>query len=422
MAEEATDLLLLFLRRSFTVDAVRGMATYLLSALSLRECFARPATRRDVLLTLYICSAEPERRAKFCGEDSPRRPRPPARQQPTRTTCQVGQTYPSVYLCAFNVTLADPPSRSDPKWLLALLRIPSLPSAAVAVAARILVRLLQTQGSGYQARFVNSDGGFTVLRDVVARHWRSDQTLIALLALLYGYDIDTVSFHVTLDSAHFVASPETVSAHAIDIARCILAAVAMCSKAQALGEELPRAARENGEEMPVEEPALLLDYLDRVVLEDTDERLIESPVVLRDLYECLQPFLPAPPATALEEISPAVQPLVKEFARIALRHILARDALCTPGQMLAQFPSSNACLRPLRAIFDAAAATEQVDGVRFRTLLLLRCIEMLAQTRITAITAGRVEAFIDATVGFAFQGKRKSDSSPVGRSGLNSCL
>lgn len=365
VAEEATDLLLLFLRRSFTVDAVRGMATYLLSALSLppSQKDARNSAERILrgVHDLLLDSSQPGPLAKWA-------------------------------------------KHIHPKWLLALLRIPSLPSAAVAVAARILVRLLQTQGSGYQARFVNSDGGFTVLRDVVARHWRSDQTLIALLALLYGYDIDTVSFHVTLDSAQFVASPETVSAHAIDIARCILAAVAMCSKAQALGEELPRAARENGEEMPVEEPALLLDYLDRVVLEDTDERLVESPVVLRDLYECLQPFLPAPPATALEEISPAVQPLVKEFARIALRHILARDALCTPGQMLAQFPSSNACLRPLRAIFDAAAATEQVDGVRFRTLLLERCIEMLAQTRITAITAGRVEAFIDATVGFAFQG------------------
>ena len=79
--------------------------------------------------------------------------------------------------------------------------------------------------------------------------------------------------------------------------------------------------------------------------------------------------------------------------------------------MLAQFPSSDACLRPLRAIFDAAAATEQVDGVRFRTLLLERSIEMLARTHVTATTAGRVEAFIDATVGFAFQGERKCDRS-----------
>ena len=274
----------------------------------------------------------------------------------------------------------------------------------------MLVRLLQTQGSAYQARFANSDGGFTVLRDVVARHWRSDQTLVALLALLYGYDIDTVSLHVTLDSAQFVASPETVSPYAIDIARCVLSAVTMGSKAQSLGEETPGVVRENGEEMPAGKPALLLDYLDRVVLEDTDERPIESPVVLRDLYDRLQPLLPGPPVTSFEEISPAAQHLVTEFARIAVRRILARDALRTPGPMIAQFPSSDACLRPLRAIFDAAAATEQVDGVRFRTLLLERSIEMLAQTHITATTAGRVEAFIDATVGFAFQGEQ---SPPV---------
>jgi hypothetical protein len=411
VTEEATDLLLLFLQRSFTVDAVRGIATYLLSTFSLRESSARPIVSRDVLLTLYLFSAEPDGRTELCGEDSPRHPRPPARQQPTRTACEVGQAYSSVYLCAPIVALADPSSFSDPKWFLAFLRLPSLPSAAGAFAARILVRLLQTQGSAYQARFANSDGGFTVLRDVVAQHWRSEQTLVAFLALLYGYDIDTVSFHVTLESAQLVASPETVSPYAIDIARCILSAVAMCSKAQTLGEESPGAVRENGEAMPVEEPALLLDYLDRVVLEDTDERLIESPVVLRDLYDCLQPLLPAPPVTSLEEISPAAQHLVDEFARIAVRSILARDAPHTPGPMLAQFPSSDACLRPLRAIFDAAAATEQVDGVRFRTLLLERSIEMLARTHVTATTAGRVEAFIDATVGFAFQGERKCDRS-----------
>ncbi|KAG0657654.1 hypothetical protein C6P46_006308 [Rhodotorula mucilaginosa] len=365
VTEEATDLLLLFLQRSFTVDAVRGIATYLLSTFSLppSQTDARNSAERILrgIHDLLLDSSQPGPLAKWA-------------------------------------------KHIHPKWFLAFLRLPSLPSAAGAFAARILVRLLQTQGSAYQARFANSDGGFTVLRDVVAQHWRSEQTLVAFLALLYGYDIDTVSFHVTLESAQLVASPETVSPYAIDIARCILSAVAMCSKAQTLGEESPGAVRENGEAMPVEEPALLLDYLDRVVLEDTDERLIESPVVLRDLYDCLQPLLPAPPVTSLEEISPAAQHLVDEFARIAVRSILARDAPHTPGPMLAQFPSSDACLRPLRAIFDAAAATEQVDGVRFRTLLLERSIEMLARTHVTATTAGRVEAFIDATVGFAFQG------------------
>lgn len=302
---------------------------------------------------------------------------------------------------------------SDPKWLLALLRVPTLPLAAVGMAVRILVRLLQTQGSAYQARFANSDGGFSVLREVTARRWRSNEALVALLAMLYGFEISTVPIDTPLDSARFAAEVEIDSPYAVDIARCVVSAIASGSKAvvekkATTQDESPRGEKAYGDDL-----RLLLDILDRVLAKETETRLSESPVILRDLSDCLSPLLPSPPNCSGAPLSYAAELLLDLFARVATRRIRSRDPPRTVTWMLPQFASSDASLQPLRAIYDAAASPEQEDLVVFRTLLLRRCLELLAQTCNMAKNADRLEAFVDAAVAFAFQGEQRASSLEI---------
>ncbi|GAA5976518.1 hypothetical protein JCM10908_005528 [Rhodotorula pacifica] len=357
VAGEAAELLLSFLRLSFTVDAIRLIATYLLSSLS-APTRSSEETALKILRSMHDLLLD-----DHC----------------------LG-------------SLAKWAKHIRPKWLLALLSVPALSEEALVLAIRILVRLLQVQGAAYQAQFANTDGGFTVLRGVVARRPYSDRTLVTLLALLYGYDINTVSIEMTLTDAEFAASPETVSPYAVEIARCVVAAIATGS----------RVAGEDHDETI--DHSVELEHLERVVLRESDLRLIETPVILRDLYNTLRPSL----SVSLDEeeggpfaTSSSRSYIVDAVARIAVRRIIGRDgAFESPAlpPLLAQFASSDASLQPLRSIFDAAASNRKEEAVSFRSILLERCIELLAEANVTARSAGRVEGFVDAVVAFVSQG------------------
>ncbi|KAK4047592.1 beige protein-like 1 [Microbotryomycetes sp. JL221] len=109
------------------------------------------------------------------------------------------------------------------KWILLFLLDRRAPPLAAVYAFRILVRLLQTQGSNYVTKFTNSMDGFAVLRGTVPHLWYCAQIDLALFALLHDHDVSMLSLSSSFDKMTFMQSCSETSTMAQDVVRIIVA-------------------------------------------------------------------------------------------------------------------------------------------------------------------------------------------------------
>lgn len=184
------------------------------------------------------------------------------------------------------------------------------PPIAAVLALRILVRLLQSQGSAYVARFTNSTDGFVVLRGAVPHLWNYSQIHVALFALLHDHDISALSLCASFHPSTFLASAVNSSVAAPDVVRVIIACLGRGVKvvnSSGVGlkdgkETSGEAEEEEGETgTPATSPSLeqgfeiileLLSQANRAT--GLDNSLVASPVLLADLIAAVRPALRLP--------------------------------------------------------------------------------------------------------------------------------
>lgn len=109
------------------------------------------------------------------------------------------------------------------KWMLLFVYDRHGSPLAAVLALRILVRLLQTQGSAFVAKFSNSTDGFIVLRAAVPHFWNFAQIHLALFALLHDHDITTISLDATFSPSTFLHTAVDRAACSADAARVVIA-------------------------------------------------------------------------------------------------------------------------------------------------------------------------------------------------------
>lgn len=185
------------------------------------------------------------------------------------------------------------------------------PPLAAVLALRILVRLLQSQGSAYVARFTNSTDGFVVLRGAVPHLWNYAQVHVALFALLHDHDISSLSLGADFRPSTFLASAVNSSVAAPDVVRVIIACLGRGVKVIKSSGAEPEDSKTTSDEKPGEEqsetgtpatsPSLeqgfeiileLLSQANRAT--GLDNSLVASPVLLADLIAAVRPALHLP--------------------------------------------------------------------------------------------------------------------------------
>ncbi|BGP38319.1 Beige protein-like 1 [Rhodotorula kratochvilovae] len=463
LIDEVVDFLMLAVRAAFTTDTIRYLATYLAAALTTDPTKGKAAATEEDDST-FILDAR-----SLSGA---------AHRAPLR----VLQHLHDILLDpAQSVALSKWAKHIRTKWALALLQDRKTPPLAAVFVLRILVRLLQTQGPAYLAKFANSDSGFSILRAALPRFWNLGQLHLALFALLHEHDVATIPLDAPFQASVLLASSGKAIAAAPEIVRIAIAMVGRALKAldapQAQGaedDEPPQASANDintGFGVVVE----LLAQAGRAVADDGDWPLLSSPVALADLIHVLKPVLrlpsspeypptadipplpilspangfspfsktlggePAPstsgspslslqipstanghageptPLTALDisavpleagTTSPAATLVLDLLAQqithgITTRHVRQTSSL-TPT--LAQFPSSDPSLQPLRLILDAGASTDARGQVVFRTLLVKEVLHRLSRASTSPVVAARLAALIEVATSFALQG------------------
>lgn len=151
------------------------------------------------------------------------------------------------------------------------------------LALRILVRLLQTQGPAYVARFTNSSDGFAVLRGGLTRLWNYGQIYTALFALFHDQAIGSVGLDTALCTTAFVNCAANASNSATEAARVIVACLGVGVQAMTVNP-LPELL--HGVEVVV-------DIIAQATRGTTEANAtLTSPNVLAELIAGIQPVLP----------------------------------------------------------------------------------------------------------------------------------
>ncbi|SGY50147.1 BQ5605_C001g00859 [Microbotryum silenes-dioicae] len=112
------------------------------------------------------------------------------------------------------------------KWTLLFILDRTAPPLAAVLSLRILVRLLQTQGSAFAAKFANSTDGYQMLRSATPHLWNFGQIHLALFALLHGRDISKVSLDADFSPSVFATCSVDLSPVASEVVRVLVACVA----------------------------------------------------------------------------------------------------------------------------------------------------------------------------------------------------
>lgn len=288
---------------------------------------------------------------------------------------------------------------SGSKWVLALLQDRHTPPHAAVLVTRILVRLLQSQGPAYTAKFVNSDSGFSILRASLPRFWYLGQLDLALFALLHNHDISTLSLDAPLQPSLFLASADSAIASAPEVLRIILAVLGR-------GLKVLDDLRMNGADLAAPEDATATETLDtgfaslvdllaqagRATAEGTDWPLLASPVALSDLIHILRPTLRLP---SLPEYPPTAEPPALpvissvngfEIAGPAVPNRPPASATASPSLTLDVASLSNDSASqpsPLSALDVQGAVSSETGPVIPAALLIL---DVLAQQVTNGIT------------------------------------
>lgn len=209
------------------------------------------------------------------------------------------------------------------KWMLLFLLDRHAPPLAAVLGLRILVRLLQTQGSAYAAKFTNSTDGFVVLRGAVPHVWNYAQVHLALFSLLHDHDISTIGLDASFASTTFLSSAVDSAIVAPDVLRVIIASLGRAVKVLessaeeiGLGEEKADGVDAGPQQDPAPSPptlsltkgfSIILDLLSQANrATGTGNSLVASAVALADLVAALRPALRLP--TGPEYPSTAKQP------------------------------------------------------------------------------------------------------------------
>ncbi|KAI9493852.1 hypothetical protein BDB00DRAFT_938645 [Zychaea mexicana] len=82
---------------------------------------------------------------------------------------------------------------------------PDLHPFSVVLVARILARILVTQGPGYVTKFRTSSEGFLILSRLLPRYWSLTQLHETLIVAMMGIDISQFPMHSTFDIQHIRA-------------------------------------------------------------------------------------------------------------------------------------------------------------------------------------------------------------------------
>lgn len=202
------------------------------------------------------------------------------------------------------------------KWMLLFLLDKHAHPFSAVLALRILVRILQTQGPAFVAKFGNSTDGFSVMRVAIPHLWNFGQVQLALFALLHGRDIATLPLDAPFEAATFSSSSaEVPSKLAPEAVRIIIACLGKglkeVSTSEAAGviasKAIPTVAISGPDEdaaTPLEAAAkgatLSFEAGFEIVVEllsksnratASGAHLVTSPVPLQDFAGILRPFL-----------------------------------------------------------------------------------------------------------------------------------
>ncbi|GAA5901206.1 hypothetical protein JCM8208_002303 [Rhodotorula glutinis] len=291
LVDDVVNFLILIVRSAFTTDTIRYLATYLAAALTTdartTPAPASPSVDGDNHFVLDVGE---------CGEG------------PRHAPLLILQHLHDVLFESDQPgALSKWAKHIRTKWALALLQDRSTPPLAAVLVLRILVRLLQTQGHPYLAKFANSDSGFAILRVALPRFWAYGQLHLALFALLHGHDITTIPLDAPFQASTLLSSSDKAIAAAPEVLRIVIAVVgrglSALDRAQdepelghedgaadVHGREASRAGLERGFGVVVE----LVAQAGRTTAEEADWPLLSSPAALSDLIHVLQPVLRLP--------------------------------------------------------------------------------------------------------------------------------
>ncbi|GAA6018852.1 hypothetical protein JCM10207_000263 [Rhodosporidiobolus poonsookiae] len=285
ISNEVVDLALLILRQSFSGESIRYLASYLAASLPTVSGVSDSSSA-----TTFILDA-----ATVPGQQSP--------------SLRLLQGLHDVLLGSEGTeALAKFAKHIQSKWILLLLQDRRTPPLASVLVMRILVRLLQTQGPAFIAKFANRDSGFSILRAALPHLWNLGQLHLALFALIHEHDISTIPLDAPFQANVFLTTAAQASPLAPDVIRAVIAAVGRGLRAVEMAREAPRKADEVAahEEESTSECSVfrgfetlvdLLAQAGKATVPDADSPLLGSTPSLADLLHVLKPVLhlPAPP-------------------------------------------------------------------------------------------------------------------------------
>ncbi|KAK4047538.1 beige protein-like 1 [Microbotryomycetes sp. JL201] len=297
LLEEVVDLLLELARSNFTTDTVRHIATFLTATLC-------QTIRAPPLMT----PATPGQGEVDLGYTEPDDETIPSFIIDARDLKADAQSKASLrVLAGLHDLLLEPDAFAElqkfariitTKWILLFLLDRRAPPLAAVYALRILVRLLQTQGNGYIAKFTNSMDGFAVLRGTLPHLWHCAQIDLALFALLHDHDISVLSLAAAFDPATFMQSCTETSQMAPDVVRVIVACLGRGLKVIERQEASTEPAGDRMNGHGVEGMSLLKGFETIVDIFSQSHRaangnraLVMAPVALADLISALRPSL-----------------------------------------------------------------------------------------------------------------------------------
>ncbi|KAK4701644.1 hypothetical protein P7C70_g4583, partial [Phenoliferia sp. Uapishka_3] len=316
MLAEVVKLLLIVVRAHFTTECVRHIATFLTATI----CQVADGTPRRTPLA----STTPRIPRQSLGTTPPINGIDPSTSFVLDASAvDVGSTRaPLEILLGLHDLLLAPEADHQlakfgkvitAKWsLLFLLDETAHPFAAV-LSLRILVRLLQTQGSAFVSKFTNTLDGFSIMRAAIPHLWQYGQIHLALFSLLHGHDISTIALDAPFASATFALSSTEVSPVAPEVARIIIAAIAEGVKSlpatqdDAVVVDVPAVAVTAPDASEPEETSstqsiplsvgfeTLLDILSQTSRAvGSSQHLVDGPAPLQDLALALLPFVRLP--------------------------------------------------------------------------------------------------------------------------------
>lgn len=228
------------------------------------------------------------------------------------------------------------------KWmLLFLLDTHTHPFAAV-LALRILVRVLQSQGPAFVAKFGNLTDGFSVMRVAIPHLWNFGQVQLALFALLHGKDIATLPLDAPFEATTFVSSDIEGSKPAPEAVRIVIACLGKGLKVLSTSQDvvvtkgIPSVAISGPDGIGATTPPatakgatlsledgfeIVVDLLSKANQSTgSGSHLVTSPVPLQDFASILRPFLLlSTPADLPSSISPPPLPILSSRKNYRLR-------------------------------------------------------------------------------------------------------